>query len=306
MVVIFCLVIVAAVIAGITFPTMGNFTEYIPYLIGLMLFFNFMDVKVNWQRSNLKVLLVTLLMSAAFMPLFAYHVLSRGFISQYRSGLLLVACAPTGITTLVLGQYIRGSDFNLVMSNFFFTTVCSMLYIPILLKSVLTESVIFARPPLAIIGQLALLALLPYILSSAFSRIVGPGRLINIKKIAGAITLALLFCIVAVSIGKVTDQLTWRAESLWLALSILAVYLIHGGLGYLIGWLWGNPALKITLPFICSSRNMQLVFAIAVLNFPPLTYVPIIMGVFFHHLTNAFWIWILTRRSVSGAMARSI
>ena len=65
--------------------------------------------------------------------------------------------------------------------------------------------------------------------------------------------------------------------------------------GYAIGWMAGNTELKTTLPFICSSRNIQLVFAIAVLNFPPLTYVPLILGIFLHHLTNAFWIWILGR-----------
>jgi len=103
----------------------------------------------------------------------------------------------------------------------------------------------------------------------------------------------LLFGIIFASVGKVADQLVWQADSIWLAMVILAIYLIHGGIGFVIGCVWGNAEIKMTLPFICSSRNIQLVFAIAVLNFPPLTYVPVIMGIFIHHLTNAFWLWIL-------------
>lgn len=91
------------------------------------------------------------------------------------------------------------------------------------------------------------------------------------------------------------DQLNWNAESIWLTVIVLAIHLIHGGAGYVIGRIRKNDELKKTLPLIWSSRNIQLVFAIAVLNFHPLTYVPIIMGLFFHHLTNAFWLWILGR-----------
>jgi predicted Na+-dependent transporter len=105
----------------------------------------------------------------------------------------------------------------------------------------------------------------------------------------------LLFGVVVTSVGKVADQLVLSANSLWLAVLVLAIYLIHGGLGYVIGWFRDNAELKMTLPFICSSRNIQLVFAIAVLNFPPLTYVPIILGIFFHHLTNIFWLWVLNK-----------
>ena len=49
MVILFCLSIIVAVIVGITFPGTGKYTEYIPYFIGLMLFFNFLDVKINWM-----------------------------------------------------------------------------------------------------------------------------------------------------------------------------------------------------------------------------------------------------------------
>jgi predicted Na+-dependent transporter len=269
-------------------------------MIGVMLFFNFLDVKIQFRRSHPWILLITLLLSAVAIPGFVYFILSTGFPAPYRTGLLLVACAPTGITTLVLGRYIKGSNYHLVVSNFFFTTFSSVFYIPIILKFVLNEAVNFETSPYTLLSQMALLVMLPYILSQTMVHLLHQQWLIKHKIISKGFTLFLLFGVIVVSVGKVADQLVWQADSVWLAVVILAIYLIHGGLGYAIGWLWGNAELKTTLPFICSSRNIQLVFAIAVLNFSPLTFVPIIMGIFFHHLTNAFWLWILGRNQPPG------
>jgi predicted Na+-dependent transporter len=269
-------------------------------MIGVMLFFNFLDVKIQFRRSHPWILLITLLLSAVAIPGFVYFILSTGFPAPYRTGLLLVACAPTGITTLVLGRYIKGSNYHLVVSNFFFTTFSSVFYIPIILKFVLNEAVNFETSPYTLLSQMALLVMLPYILSQTMVHLLHQQWLIKHKIISKGITLFLLFGVIVVSVGKVADQLVWQADSVWLAVVILAIYLIHGGLGYAIGWLWGNAELKATLPFICSSRNIQLVFAIAVLNFSPLTFVPIIMGIFFHHLTNAFWLWLLGRNQPPG------
>jgi len=119
LVLLFCLTIILAVISGLGFPESGKFAIYIPYMIGVMLFFNFLDVKIQFQRSHSWVLLLTLLLSAIVIPGFVYFILSVGFPAPYRTGLLLVACAPTGITTLVLGRYIKGSNYHLVVSNFF-------------------------------------------------------------------------------------------------------------------------------------------------------------------------------------------
>ena len=176
-------------------------------MIGVMLFFNFLDVKIQFRRSYPRVLLITLFLSAVAIPLFAYYILSVGFTAPYRIGLLLVACAPTGITTLILGRYIKGSNYNLVLSNFLFTTFGSMFYIPVLLKFVLNESVRFETSPYTLLGQMALLVILPYILSQTIVHLLHQQWLIKHKIISKGFTLLLLFCIIVVSIGKVADQL---------------------------------------------------------------------------------------------------
>ena len=278
---------------------MGQYAIYIPYLIGVLLFFNFLDVKIQLRRSFPWLLIAALFLSAAAIPGLTYYFLSVPFSGPYRTGLLLVACAPTGITTLVLGRYIRGSNYNLVLGTFFFITFASVFYIPFLLEFLLDQDVRLETSPYTLLVQLALLVVLPYLLSQIAVRILRQQWLVDHPNISKGATLILIFCIVGISIAKVADQLTWNTESLWLASMVLAIHLIHGGLGYVIGRIWKNDELTKTLPLIWSSRNIQLVFAIAVLNFHPLSYVPMIMGIFFHHLTNAFWLWILGRNKPS-------
>ena len=269
-------------------------------MIGVMLFFNFLDVKIHFRELHPKVLFITFFLSAFIMPLFVYYLLSLGFEQPYRIGLLLIACAPTGITTLVLGQYIKGTNYNLVLNNFIFITFCSIFYIPILLKLLLNETGTFEVFPFAIIGQISALVIFPYLLSQTIVYFFKQRWLVWLKKMSKLVTLLLLFAVIMVSVGKIADRLVWNAESLRLSLTILAIFLIHGGLGYGFGYFWKSFELKNTLPVICSSRNMQLIFAIAVLNFSSLSYVPIIIGIFFHQLTNAFWLWILSNRRIHG------
>jgi predicted Na+-dependent transporter len=82
-----------------------------------------------------------------------------------------VACAPTGITTLILGRYIKGSNYQLVLNNFFFTTFASLFYIPIILRLVLSEAVKFDISPYTLFGQMTLFVVLPYILSRTVVRL---------------------------------------------------------------------------------------------------------------------------------------
>ena len=100
------------------------------------------------------------------------------------------------------------------------------------------------------------------------------------------------FCVVTISVAGPSEELRWDVSLISLSAVIMVVYLLPGLLGYLAGYLLGGIGTRNTLSFIASSRNVQLVLAIAILNFPPLTTVPIIIAIFVHHLVNAFWLWL--------------
>ncbi|KON26577.1 hypothetical protein AC481_06915, partial [miscellaneous Crenarchaeota group archaeon SMTZ-80] len=119
----------AGIASGLLLPQAGELTAFIPYFIGFMLWLNFLDVQTQWNKFLRKELLVTLLLSAVIMPAIAYFILSSVFIEPYRIGLLLVACAPSGVLTLILYRFVPERDYNLIFSNFLFITFGSIFYI---------------------------------------------------------------------------------------------------------------------------------------------------------------------------------
>lgn len=262
-------------------------------MILLMLFLNFLDLKITPKRLLRKELLITFFLSVIVMPSITYYVLSIGLEASYRMGLLLVAISPSGIMGIILIRYITYRDYNLAFSNLILSTFTSILYIPIILKLLIGQTVIIEIRPLMV--QTAILIILPFLSTRLIIRFFPNKQLQLIIKIAKYITPFLIFLIVSVSIGSAASQVKWDLALLRLSVSVLGIYLLHAGFGYFAGSLIGKKELANTLTFISSSRNSQIVLALAILNFSPLTLVPIIIAIIFHHITNAFWLWILKR-----------
>jgi len=271
-------------------PPLGDYASLVPFLIGFILFLNFLELRIDFRRLLPKELLVTLFLTVVVMPVLAYYVLGRGFDNAYRIGLLLTACAPAGVMTIILGHYIKEGDYYLVFSNFMVATFGSILYIPIVLACILGKSVeIEIRP---VVAQTAALVIIPFSASRIAFRFF-PSRMLQwLKSKSGRFTLVIAFCVVAISVAAPSQELQWDLSLLFLSAVILGVFLLPGSLAYLVGNLFGGVGTRNTLSFVASSRNVQLVLAIAILNFPPLTTVPIIIGIFIHHVVNAFWLWL--------------
>jgi len=94
--VLFYIVATVAILCGFVFPQAGKYTVLIPHLIILILFFNFLDLKVDPRQIIRKELLITFLLSFIAMPLMTYYGLAAGFAEPFRIGLLLVACDYRG------------------------------------------------------------------------------------------------------------------------------------------------------------------------------------------------------------------
>ena len=290
----FYAVITAAIIVGFFFPQTGMYSSYIPIMIIFMLFFNFLDVKINPSGLFRKELLITFFLSFVFMPLITYYGLSVGFEPPYRIGLLLIACAPSGIMGIILIRYMKYKDYPLAFSNLLFSTFGSILFIPIILKLLIDQRVAVEVRPL--MGQTALLIILPFLATRIAGRFLPEKPLRWIKKTATILIPALVFMTISTSIGSASGELKWDLTLLRLSLTVLIVYLLQGGLGFWVGNLISGRVLRNTLTFISSSRNLQIVLAVAIWNFSPLAAVPIIIATVCHHLTNAFWLWVLQRK----------
>lgn len=260
-------------------------------MILLVLFLNFLDLKIEPHRLLRKELLITFFLSFVIMPCIAYYGLSIRFQPSYRMGLLLVACPPSGIMGIVLIRYLTYRDYNLAFSNLLFTTFSWILLMPIVLKLIIGQRV--SVDIRHIIMQTSTLVILPFVATRLINRYLPDRHLELIKKSPKYLMPILIFFILSTSIGSASGELKWDLTLVELFITVLGIYFLHACLGCFAGNLLGKKELRNTLTFISSSRNCQIVLAIAILNFSPLTVVPIIIAIICHHMTNAFWLWML-------------
>ena len=289
----FYISITLAIVSGLLFPGLEVFSGLIPAMIAGMLFFNFLDAKSERAHVFRKELFVTFFLTVFIMPFITHNLLSVWFETPYRIGLLLVACAPTGVMGIILIRYLQHRDFHLAFSNFLFSTFGSILIIPFVLKLFLGQAAPIEIRPILI--QTAVLIIVPYIATRLVNRFCKKTLQQLIKKMADFLAPVFVFVIVSTSIAGVSGELKWNSKLLSLSASVFAIYLLQGGLGYLAGYLIRKRDIKNTLALISSSRNCQIILAVAILNFSPLTAVPVIIATFFHHLMNALWLWVLQR-----------
>lgn len=258
-----------------------------------MLFLNFLNITIDPRRILQKELAIPFTLSVLVMPLITHFGFSRYFSGPYRIGLLLTACAPAGVMTLVLIHFIREKDYDLAFSYFFFSTFGSILYIPVVLKLLLGQAVTIEIRPFVL--QTAALILIPFLSARLSLRFVSGKIIAAINTSANLLNPLLVFLVVSASISSASDELHWDLTLLGLSIAVIAIFMLPGGVGYLLGKMSGARKRSNTLALISSSRNCQFVLAVAILNFPPLTAVPIIIAAIFHHLTNAFWLWVLEK-----------
>jgi predicted Na+-dependent transporter len=221
--------------------------------------------------------------------------MAKPFHYSYRIGLLLVACSPTGIMATVLSKYINQSDYNLVFGSFFLSVLSCVVYIPAILKLLLEHHVHLSIHP--IIFQTAGIVIIPYLASRVLISFSNKQLIQRVKSASHWIILVMLFLIITASTGRVISSLQPNSTLLTISAAVWAIYLLQGMLGYLWGYVLGNVSVRNTLAFVCSSRNGQIVLAIAMLNFSDMTAVPVIISIFFHHINNAFWLWLLRERN---------
>ncbi len=262
-------------------------------MVGLVLFLNFLETELKWQRFFRGELLVTGSLSALFMPVLVYYVLSKGLDPGYRIGLLLTAMAPSGIMMFAISRFIPDKDYNLILSNFLFTTFGSILYIPFMVKWLVHTAVPIEIQRLFF--QTAALVLIPYAASEFMKKVLSAHAAAIIKRYAQGVILIVVFVIACVSISAAAQELVWDQTLIKLALLVLSIFLLQGGTAYLVGLVLWDRSIRNTLAMIASSRNNHFVLGIAIMNFPPIVVVPCMLGIIFHHTTNAFWVWLFRK-----------
>lgn len=285
-------VIASALVMGFIFEPLGQLKPIVPFIIGVVLFLSFIDLQLRLKNLIRLELLVTLTLSALIMPALAYFVFSNGLKPLYRIGLLLVALAPSGIIMLILSAYVEEKDTGLIISNFFATLFGAIIYMPLVLKWFIGAEVQINS--LKLLWQAALLVLLPYGLAQIARRNYVFCQ--SLRTIKGYFIPGAIFFIISISLANAKAKLFWHNDLIQVIGAVFCIYLVQGGLGFILGKLFWQTSQRNTLALVASSRNIQFVLAVAILNFDPIIIVPLIIGILFHHLTNLIWLFLLASK----------
>lgn len=277
-------------ISGLTLPHFSVVTPFVPYLIAFMLLINFIDIKMHYKNLFRPELIVTFLLTVVIMSSLSYFLLARPFQEPYQIGILLVSLSPSGIIMLVLSRFVPEINYDLIFSNFLFMTFGSIIYIPFVVQLFVGESI--KLDGLGLFTRTAMLILCPFFASRILFKLPWSFVLDGLKKGSKPVLILLIYFIIAGSLSGITDSIIWESSLLGLSGVILSIYLIHSGLGYLIGCAIGDKSTRRTLAMISASRDTQIMIALALLYFPPLAVVPTKLSAFFHHTTNALWLWL--------------
>jgi hypothetical protein len=261
--------------------------------VAFLLFLNFLSIEIKWHRIIRRELLITLPLSALLMPLLYYNVLSKGLNPSYRIGLLLVSMAPSGLMTLVLSPYVLYKDYDLILSNFLFTTFGCIFYVPFMVNWLVGATVKINTTYLFF--QTAAMILIPYLLSVLMTKILSWDKITIIKRLSKPVIPTVLFIVIAVSISRTIWEIAWDQTLLRLAPLVLSITIIQGGAAYLAGFVLWDKSIRNTLAIVASSRNVQIMLGIAIINFPATVVIPCILAIIFQHINNAVWLWLFRK-----------
>ena len=108
----------------------------------------------------------------------------------------------------------------------------------------------------------------------------------------------LVFFLIASTLGKASSEISWGMDEAVLVFRLILIYAAQTMLAWIAGFFLKNDILRNSFVLSASSKNIQLMLAVAVLNFDPAVSLPIALGIFGHHLSNGFWLWITARKSI--------
>jgi predicted Na+-dependent transporter len=275
------------------FPQFSAYQRAIAYIVAFILILNFFEIEFEWKNFLRSELILTVLLSAFIISSLYYLVLSKGLNPDYRIGILLTAIAPSGVMPLVLGRFMQNIDHDLVMSNFLVTTFGSIIYLPFMVKWLVGTTI--QIPAEQLLLKTAAMILLPYAVSVIMKDVFSQALTERIKMFAKPVVLILLFINCVLVSSAASQRLIWNENLLRMILLVFSVYLVQGGLAFLIGGFFWNKPIQKTLALISSSRNNQITLGIAAINFAPAAALPCIFGFIFHHVANAIWLYLFRK-----------
>jgi bile acid:Na+ symporter, BASS family len=285
--------LLATMAIGALFPQAHVGSFLIQYLLMVMLFFSFLDIKFKpqtFQKSVLWVLLAN--MAVGFLS----YALLISFDSTFALTAFMTAIAPTAIAAPVIMSFIKG-EIEYVVASVLLTNISSAVVIPVTLPLLIgAQADIHIRisvwevllPVLVVMFVPLILALLASHLPSGTQNLLRKG-----KQFSFAIWLLNLFLISANASNFLRNEDTDSITTLFvIALISLVLCIVNFSLGALLGgrqnWQEASQSL--------GQKNLSFVIWIALTFINPLVAMGPTFYILYHHLYNSWSIYRFEKR----------
>jgi BASS family bile acid:Na+ symporter len=281
--------LLATMALGALVPQVHVFSFLIQYLLMVMLFFSFLDIKFKpqtFQKSVLWVLLANIVVG------FLSYALLISFDSTFALTAFMTAIAPTAIAAPVIMSFIKG-EIEYVVASVLVTNISSALIIPVALPFLIGTEVRISvwevlQPVLVVMFVPLILAQFVSYLPSATQGLLRKG-----KRYSFAIWLLSLFLISANASNFLRNENADSISTLFIiALISLVLCIVNFGLGALLGgrqnWQEASQSL--------GQKNLSFVIWIALTFINPLVAMGPTFYILYHHLYNSWSIYRFERR----------
>jgi len=273
-------------LAGALVPQAYVFSYLIQYLLMVMLFFAFLDIRFSFQKSVMWVLLANI--AAAFV---AYWTLVP-FNRMLALAAFMTAIAPTAIAAPVVISFIRG-EVEYVVASVVLTNIASAFVVPVALPFLIGTTIQISigeilQPVLVVMFVPLILARMAGRLPSTVRGFIRKGRVISFP-----VWLINLFMISA----KTSDFLRKdNTDSPSMLATIAFVSLIICMVNFGVGALLGGRSHRQEASQSLGQKNLSFVIWIALTFINPLVALGPMFYILYHHIYNSWSIYQFERR----------
>lgn len=275
-------------LVGAFVPQAHVLSFLIQYLLMVMLFFSFLDIKFKFQKSVLWVLLANMAVA------FADYVMLVPFNLTLALAAFMTAIAPTAIAAPVIISFI-GREVEYVVASVVLTNIASALIVPLALPSLIGTAIQISvwevlQPVLVVMFVPLIVAQLVKLLSENAQTFIRRGKAISFP-----VWLVNLFIISANASNFLRNDNTDSLSTLGIiAFVSLIICIVNFGVGALLGgrshWQEASQSL--------GQKNLSFVIWIALTFIDPLVALGPMFYILYHHLYNSWSIYQFERKRV--------
>lgn len=281
--------LIVSIIAGFLLPIGGILKPAVPFVLGAMLFFNFLSLSFERERFLRTELLLFPLLAWLVLPPIAIFGGRALFPADVASGILLAVITPPAISAVVMASLMGGERELPIVNSVIYNLLSPLAYT--LLAGVYLSAFNIHVPVRAIITEVGLVVSIPFALALIARRTRARDILIRAGSAYNPIAMMLVI-VSSVSLAAPRIRALPPSMVIGMFLAVLFFTLIFYGAGLLLG---KSPAHRRSFAVAVGQKNVGLGMMVAVNNFSALAAVPVMLYLICHHCING--ILLITTRT---------